>query len=323
MNRIYPLLATALLCLGLLQTGCVTVDVLGGGRSELEEKVVFGDSGPKILMLRVEGTISERASDPSFVVGGRESMVARLREVLDLAREDEDIEAVLLRIDSPGGSVTASEIVYQEVLRFKRERDVPVFAQFMGTAASGGYYVAMSADEVVAHPTTVTGSIGVIFLNVEVSGLMKKIGITDQTITAGEHKDAGTPLRPMTPEEQAHFQAVIDDMQDRFVTVVDEGRPNLTREQVEKLADGSIYSAEQARANGLVDRIAAIEDTIDAIEETTGNEEMRTVVYHRRQEWTRNFYNRPPMSPVIQIDLRSLLGPLGQPGFFYLWMPGR
>ena len=153
--------------------------------------------------------------------------MSRVREQLDRARDDPEVRALLLRINSPGGTATASDLVYGEILRFKRERGVPVVAQLMGLATSGGYYVAMAADVVVAHPTTVTGSIGVRFVSVSLAGLMEKVGIEDQTLVAGSHKDAGSPLRRLTREERAHLQSVLDDLHSRFEQVVAAGRPNL------------------------------------------------------------------------------------------------
>jgi protease-4 len=254
---------------------------------------------------------------------GRESTVARVREQLDRARRDKHVRAVVLRIDTPGGSVTASDIVYSEIERFKRDRSVPLVAQLMGTATSGGYYIAMAADEVVAHPTTVTGSIGVIFLGVNFSGLMEKLGIKNQTITAGVHKDAGSPLRAMTPDERAHFQSVIDDLHERFREVVAAGRPKLDAATIEILADGRIYSASQALENGLVDRVASLDETLDSVKESLGEDEVRVVRYHRPREWRRNIYTEPPSSPpVLRIDWTPLLGPFDEPGFHYLWWPG-
>jgi protease-4 len=307
--------------LALVSTGCITLDLVPT-RTDLRETVVRGERGPKILLLDIDGVISEADEEPFFGTG-RESTVARVREQLDRARKDDEVRAVLVRIDTPGGSATASELVYREILRFKRDRQVPVAAQLMGTATSGGYYVAMSADLVAAHSTTVTGSIGVIFLGINVSGLMEKLGIENQTITAGPHKDAGSPLRPMTREEREHFQQVIDHLHDRFKEVVVAGRPGLDEAAVETLADGSIFSAPQALEKGLVDRIGTLEETIDWLEQRTGSAETRVVSYHRSREWRRNLYTAPPSGgPVIRLDLGSILGPLQKPGFHYLWWPG-
>ena len=306
----------------LATTGCVTIELPGGTPAPLVETVVEGDSGGKILLIQLDGVLSEEATSTSFFLPG-ESRVARLREELQLARRDSDIRALLLRINSPGGTVTASDILYDEILRFKRERQVPVVAQLMGIAASGGYYVAMSADRIMAQPTSVTGSIGVIFGGINVSGLMEKIGIENQTLTSGPYKDAGSMLREMTPEERAQLQSVLDDMYQRFVTVVQAGRPRLQREEIAKLADGRIYSAPQALQHGLVDELGDLHDAVDATERAAGLVKSRVVTYHRPREFRDNLYS--VAAPPSRIELggsswwKALLP---TPSFLYLWTPG-
>ena len=302
--------------------GCINVDLIGGAPRPLVESVVHGESGPKILMLEIDGLISRRAP-PSRLIGPlRDNMVSRIREQLDKARKDPEIRALLLRIDSPGGTATASDVVYREILRFKRESDVPVIAHFLGMATSGGYYVAMAADSLVANPTSITGSIGVIFVGVSVAGLMEKLGIEDQTLTAGVHKDAGSPLRRMTPEERDHIQTVLDDLQDRFKEVVATGRPELDAGQIAALADGSIYSAVQARAHGLVDEIGDLEEAVALAERWAGLESSRVVVYHRPREYENNLYTRSPALQAAKLGLPLALGTPQSPGFYYLWTPG-
>ena len=213
-------------------------------------------------------------------------------------------------------------------MRFKQQRDIPIVAHLLGMATSGGYYVAMAADQVVAEPTTVTGSIGVIFVGVNFAGLMESWGIEDQTIAAGAHKDAGSPLRRMTREERRIFEGVVEDLHDRFQQVVTEGRPKLDRLRVEALADGRIYSATQALENGLVDQIGSLEDSIAQLEKKLGVSESVVVSYHRPHEWRENLYTQAPVPfPAAHSSVRGGLDPslvLGAmtPGFHYLWWPG-
>lgn len=307
--------------------GCVSVDVFGGGASApLQQSVVAGSSGPKVLMLEIDGLITGADAAPSFFGLEETSMVARVREVLDQARQDDDIRGVLLRIDSPGGTATASEQVYTEILRFKKERSVPVVAQLLTTAASGGYYIAMASDDVQAHPTTVVGSIGVIFTSMNFAGLMEKLGIEDQTITGGEFKDIGSPFRPLTPEERGQLQSIVDDLHARFREIVDRGRPELTTEQIAALANGRIYSAQQALDNGLVDRIGAMSDAFGLLSDRMGAPKIRVVAYHRPNTIRRNFYMSAPAGvPSLGGDaaMASMIEQLlGRPGFHYLWWPG-
>jgi len=302
--------------------GCISLNLLEGRTEPLVESVVYGESGPKILLLEIEGTLSEVPETDPFFGLRRESMLAGIREQLDKAREDSEIRALLLRVNSPGGTVTASDILYTELLRFKQERGVPVVAQLMGVAASGGYYVSMAADRVVAHPTTVTGSIGVIFVGINLSGLMEKLGIRDQTLVTGPYKDAGSPLRPMRPAEREQLQSVLDDMLARFEKVVEAGRPELDTAQVQHLADGRIFSAPQALERGLVDAVGSLEEGIAEAERLAGLAESRVVTYHRRREWVQNYYARPVVPPRVTLRLESPLALPEGPGFLYLWAPG-
>ena len=303
-------------------SGCVSIHLLGGSRRPLVESVVHGETGPKILLLDIEGMINEAPERSWLGLRRGESTVSRVREQLDRAREDSAVRALLLRINSPGGTATASDIAYREILDFKRERDVPVVAQLMGIATSGGYYVAMAADRVIAHPTTVTGSIGVRFASVNVVGLMQKLGIEDQTLTAGEHKGAGSPLRRMTAAERAQIQSILDDMHERFKGVVAAGRGGLDAEQIDELADGRVFSAPQAEALGLVDGIGYLDDAVAECEQLAGLAASRVVTYHRPREWKQNLYTGPLVPVRVKLELASPLPEIPRPGFLYLWAPG-
>ena len=157
---------------------------------------------------------------------------------------------------------------------------MPMVAVMMDVAASGGYYVALAADTIVAHPTTVTGSIGVIMLSVNAEGLMQKIGVATDTIKSGERKDMGSPFRALTPEERAIFQSVIDDLHRQFVAKVVERR-KLPEATAATLADGRIYTADQALGHKLVDRIGYMPDAMEAARRAAGLDEARVVVYKR------------------------------------------
>jgi protease-4 len=308
--------------LSFLVSGCITINIPGGKPGDLKETIVEGERGPKIALIEVEGVLREVATPTYLGLGEHESPVARVRAQLNKAAKDRAVKAVVLRIHSPGGTATASEIIYGEIQRFKAKKPVPVVAHLMGTATSGAYYVAMAADSVYATPTTVTGSIGVIFTGVNVSGLMEKLGLVDQTITTGPYKDVGSPLRRMTPEDRALVQGVLNDLYRRFVAVVAAGRPHLPAARVAELADGRIYSATQAQANGLVDGIAGLPSTIDEVRRRAGLEEARVVSYHRKREWRENLYTLPLSWGTPSVEPTSLLDLLRAPTFAYLWWPG-
>ena len=190
----------------------------------LKQRTVHGSKGPRIALIDIEGVLTEGTQQPIFGPS-KPSLVARLRESLAEAAKDKKVAGVILRVRSPGGTVSASEVMYHEVKAFKEETNKPVIAYIQGVGASGGYYVAMAADEVIAHPATITGSIGVLFWGMNVTGLMEKIGVQDQTLKSGEFKDAGSWTREMKPEERAQIQSVIDDFHGRFKSVVKAGRP--------------------------------------------------------------------------------------------------
>lgn len=310
-----------------LSLGCVQIELFGGGRGPLVESVVHvhgdgGERGAKLLLIEIDGLIGP--GDPASLLGFEsEGTVARVAEELDRARRDDSLRGVLVRIQSPGGDATSSDVVYAELMRFKQERRIPVVAHLYGLAASGGYYVAMAADEIVAEPTTVTGSIGVIFTNLSFAGLMERLGIEDQTVKGGAYKDAGSMLRQQTEEDRAILQGVIDDLHQRFREVVDAGRPKLDRQRVDALSDGRIYSAPQALENGLVDRIGDVEAAVSTLQARAGVDRSYVVSYHRPSEWRQNLHTRAPRlsaaSPVGERLGRASGWPA--PGFLYLWWP--
>jgi protease-4 len=318
--RSAPLVGALLATLGI--SGCITVNLPTGQVEPLVETVVGGSGSQKILMIEIDGVITESAQVADFFGTVEEGAVSRLREELDLARADDQIKALVLRINSPGGTVTGSDLIHQEITRFKRDSGIPVVAQLMGIAASGGYYVAVAADEIVAQPTTVTGSIGVIFSGFNLSGLMEKLGIENQTLTSGAFKDAGSMMRPMRPEERAQLQSVIADFHTRFVEVVRAGRPDLPAEEVAALADGRIFSAPQALEAGLVDQIGALESTLAAARGRAGIRAASVITYHRPREHASNLYTRAPTGRKALVDLWPDTLALEGPTFLYLWVPG-
>ncbi len=311
----------------LLAAGCSAPSLLitpVSGRRTLVETELSRDSffaRDKIALLDVTGVIQNAESGGLFSAG--EHPVSLLLEQLDKARRDPRVKAVILRINSPGGTVVASELMHDEITHF-RKSGKPVIAVMMDVAASGGYYVACACDEIVAQPSTVTGSIGVIMLLVDVTGTMNLIGVKTDAITSGVHKDSGSPFRTMRPEERQLFEGVVEDMYERFVRVVDAGRPSLDEAKVRALADGRIYTAGQALETGLIDRIASLRDTIEATKKRIGAENVRLVAYHRAHDYRPNYYAQSPPPPV-NVNLLNLQVPSAfppPPRFLYLWHPG-
>jgi protease-4 len=307
----------------LVASACVNVEIpLFSGGGGLEEHVVSGERGPKVALVDLSGTLGVRASSGLLGLQAGESAVARLREELERAARDEEVAALVLRIDSPGGTVTASEILHGEVARWKLETGRPVVAQLMGVAASGGYYVAMAADRVQAYPSTITGSIGVIMLGFNASGLMDKLGIGYQTFTSGSFKDAGSPFRPMTVDERVQIDGVIRDLFAGFLAVVERGRPKLLRDEIERLADGRIYSARQALAAGLIDGIGDLEQAIADAKQAAGVAgDARVVVYRRRGEPAENLFSAAATPRGDEAAAAQLRGALAESSLLY-WWPG-
>src|SRR5918996_1860226 len=181
-----------------LLSGCVTINLIPGP-GPLEEKRLSGTGNEKVVLMELTGLISNQ-DDGGLLE--RPNMVAQVKEELTRAAEDPRVKAVVLRINSPGGTVTASDILYHELLAFKEKRKVPVIASIMDVGASGGYYIAMAADKVVVHPSSITGSLGVIMMTVNAKGLLEKIGVEAMTVKSGPRKDMGSPFRSLTEEEQ-------------------------------------------------------------------------------------------------------------------------
>lgn len=309
------------LALCLMQAACVTIN-LPPGPSALEEHKVSGSGKDKVLLMDISGVISSENKDGFYSSPG---MLATVKEELERATKDDHVKAVVLRINSPGGTVTASDIIYHELKRFKANRKIPIVASIMDVGASGGYYIAAAADNVLAHPSSVTGSIGVIMLTVNARGLLEKVGVETNAVTSGPRKDMGSPFRAMLPEERAIFQGVIDGFYQRFLQVVGEGRPGLNGETIKRLADGRIYSGDQAKAAGLVDDIGYLEDAIDLVKKKAGLTEAKVVTYRRPGEYQNNVYSRltaptPSLANLANIDLLSVVRG-GSPQFMYLWMP--
>jgi len=305
-----------------LQTGCITVNLLQPP-GPVQESQLSGTGDAKVLLLDLSGVIGSQDKEGLIT---EPNMLATFKEELTKATKDEKVKAVVVRINSPGGTVTASDILHHELKAFKAAKKIPIIVSMMDVAASGGYYLAMAGDAVLVHPSTVTGSIGVIMLTVNARGLLEKVGVEANAITSGPRKDMGSPFRLMTAEEKAIFQGVIESFYQRFLTVVQEGRPNLSAEQIKKLADGRIYSGEQAKAAGLVDDIGYLDEAIDLAKKKAGLIEARVVTYRRPGEFQNNIYSRAfqgagaGLAGLANIDLLSVVRG-GSPQFMYLWMP--
>jgi protease-4 len=220
-----------------------------------------GGFGDAVAIVRVEGTITN--SDESDSATGAVS--GTIVSDLQAAAADNTVKAIILRVDSPGGTVTGSAQIYDAIL----EMDKPVIVSMAGTAASGGYYVSAPADYIFARPDTTTGSIGVILTVYNIEGMLEKVGVEVTSITSGVNKGIGNPWETLTPDQTAILEEYIDESYDEFVRIIVDGR-NLPEEDVIALADGRIYSGRQALELKLVDELGDLDDAIAKAAELGG-----------------------------------------------------
>ncbi|MCE5277922.1 MAG: signal peptide peptidase SppA [Planctomycetaceae bacterium] len=295
---------------------------------ELEETTIASDgvwAGDKLAIIDIDGLLLNARS--SGLLGTGENPVSMFVEKMDKAQADSRVKSVLLRINSPGGGVTASDIMHQRVKRFRQERpDVVVYAVIEDIGASGAYYIACAADKILAHPTSTVGSIGVIVQLISFSGSLDKLGIDAHAITSGKFKDMASPLKPLNKEDQAVIQKLVNDYYARFVNVVIAGRKGrLTPEQVRALADGRVFSADEACKNGLVDSLNYMDDAIVQVKTAACTPRVKVVMYHRPWGYRRNAYSSQAPAGggagalgLMNISLEAVAD-FGRPRFCYLW----
>lgn len=302
------------------------VDVLPAD-DVLTETEVLADPGAgystaKIAMIDVRGVIVDAA--PRGLITDGENPVARFVEAVRTAGEDDRVKAVLIYINSPGGAVTATELIYREVQHFREATDKPVVVLMGEVAASGGYYLACAADHIVAHPSTVTGSIGVIMQTADISEGLGMIGVRTDAITSGPNKAIASPLSPMSVEQRTILQGIVDDFYQQFVSVVKQARPSLSEDDIQRVTDGRVVTASQALDAGLIDETGDLRDAFARTKELAGLSSARLVKYHRPTQYVGSAYARAPEAPAVvngvQINIADLVD-LGQTGFYYLWDP--
>jgi len=302
-------------------SGCTAfrINLFGGDPEPLREFTIEGQAKGKVLVISVRGVISDAPRKRVFTSqpGTVEALVAQLRK----AKKDPQIKAIVLKVDSPGGTTTASDILYRELLDFKQQTGAVIVAALMGVAASGGYYISLPADFILAHPTTLTGSIGVIFLRPGVSGLMGKLGLEVEVAKSGANKDMGSPFRPPTAGERTIFQSLTDRLGERFLQLVSTHR-RLTPEALSDIATARVYLAPEALGLGLIDQIGYLPDALgEARRRAALPEDSRVIVYRRREFPDDTLYN--PQTgfdgglPPAVVDLGHLTDRTA--GFYYLW----
>jgi protease-4 len=299
---------------------------LGGGGGltgdGTTERHVEGTSGSdhKIAVIPVYGVI---ASGSESLLGPNVDMVDKIIKDLRRVKDDKAVVAVILDVDSPGGGITDCDRIHHEIMKLRKDRPDLKFVSYMrSVAASGGYYVSAPCDRILASPTTVTGSIGVIMSFMNLQGLFEKVGVKEEVIKSGDHKDIGSMARPMTDEERAMLQAMLMEMYDRFVDVVAKGR-RMDEKKVRLLADGRIYSALQAKANGLVDELGQFEDAVEAAKSLAGVKDANVIQYQRPPTFAdllRGESRVPSPEAAVVMSIQKIAG--RRDGFYYLWSAG-
>jgi protease-4 len=321
-------LALVGVCLG--ASGCGSPSLLltpVANAYSLDETVVVGGKGffpSKIAIIGVEGMLMNARS--GGLLEPTENAMSLFVQQLDKAADDPQVKAVVLRVNSPGGTVSASDAMYELVQRFKSSTHKPVIAAAQELDASGAYYVSCAADKIVAQPTSIVGSIGVIFETFDLQGTMSKLGIRPGNYKSAAHKDIGSPFRDPTPDEQAIMQNLVDQYYARFRSVVSTNRHLSTDPATyTMLTDGRIFSGEQALELGLVDKIGLLDDAIKLAKQTAHAESAEVVQYRRPYGYGGSIYalNSAPLpqqSNTLQLQLPEA-ATLLPTGFYYLWQP--
>jgi protease-4 len=292
----------------------------GGAKRKLIEETVEGEGDDKVLLVELEGVIASGQGGGLFAVPS--DPVESIKRQLEQAEKDEQVKAVLLLIDSPGGAVTPSDEIHHEVTGFRSRSHKPVVVLMGSVCASGGVYVAVAADKIVCQPTTITGSIGVILSSLNFHDLLTKYGVQDVTIASGPNKALLNPTSPVRDEHRAILQNMIDDAYARFVKLVAEGR-GLDEETVRGFADGRIYTPPEALRLKLVDQIGYREDAL-ALARSLGSCPQSRLVQYRRQPTLADVLSgnaRGPLSLAERLDPAALIDELRAPRLLALWRP--
>ena len=324
MNRIgfIVLILTSITIMG----GCAApqVKLFSDASDPLKESILQGTEKGKVLVVSLQGVISTRPKEGTFRT--MPSMVQEIVSQLRMAEKDKEIKCLLLKVDSPGGTVTASDILYNEILAFKERTKAKIVVSMMDIAASGGYYVSLPADVIFAHPTTITGSIGVMFMRPNVTGLIDKIGLTMDVNKSGENKDMGSPFRRPTEEETQILQDLTDGLADQFLKLVVKHR-GLEETTLSMISTARVYLPAEAKALGLIDRIGYLDEAVAEALKISGLPEKAKVVAYRRTAFPNdNLYNPLTTSsniqakPLFDLGIQNAATHL-TPGFYYVWTP--
>ena len=304
--------------------GCISpkINIFSNRQSSLKEYTLEGTGEQKILVIPIQGTITDKPR--KGILKNTQAMVPRIVSQLKKAEKDTNIKAVIFKINSPGGSVTASDMLYHEIMEFKKKTGVIIVVSMMNVAASGAYYISLPADMITAHPTSVTGSIGVIYMHPVISGFMEKIGVHLNVAKTGSEKDMGSMFRQSTQKEKKIIQDIVDQLGQRFFKLVKKHR-NLSAETMKKISTARVWLADAAKELGLIDSIGYLSDAVKSAKTLAKlSDNAKLIIYRHKKYNDDNIYNAAIadyLGQVPVIDLGFLNSTTSMPaGFYYLWV---
>jgi protease-4 len=284
-------------------------------------EVVPGSKADKVAIVPVEGTLLDERSDGLLQEG--ENPLSLFIQEMDEAANDDSVKAVVLRVNSPGGSVTASDTMYDYLLRFRAKTHKPVVAAAMEVDASGAYYVSCGADKIVVSPTSIVGSIGVIFEAVNLADTLDKLGIEVNSIKSAPLKDMASPYKKLTPEAREVIQGMVDEDYARFKNVVFTNRGIKDPATMMLVTDGRVFGGDRAVALGLADQSGRLEDAIALARQMAGVGEGEVIMYRRPFGYSGSIYAQMP-GPAPRASEMTLKLPMTDwlpSGLYYLWQP--
>jgi len=304
---LFAISVIANMILVLMLIGMAVLVASGYEQTYREDVIRSGPRDRKIAVVSLDGIIDDR-------------MCEKITKQIDRVKSDRTVKAMILQINSPGGGVSASDKIYNEISKLSSEHGIPTVACMQDVAASGGYYAAVGCDKIVAEPTTITGSIGVIMSSFVVQELLEdKLGIQPIVIKAGGKKDWPSPFAPVTDEQRAYLnERLIQPAYQRFVKVVKEGRENLSGREVERLADGSIYTGKLAMDEGLVDAVGYMDDAIKEAMSLAGLNKAMVVRFREPYTLSELLMGAEGRAAMFKLD-RKTIYELSTPQLMYLW----
>jgi protease-4 len=280
---------------------------------EFKERWSYGHGETKVVMIPLRGVIFLDEDDGFF--GSDPGAASTALKSIHRATADQKVKAIILDIDSGGGGITASDVLLKALLDFRKSQpDRRVVSVFGDVAASGAYYVALGSDRIVARPTALTGSIGVLMQTINIKELSEKIGVRDVTIKSGRNKDILNPFSDLSEEQRAMLQGIIDKLHERFMKLVAEHR-SMPIEKVREIADGRVFLADEAVQLGLIDEVGYWEDSVAATAGLLGVEDIKVYRYER------GFTLSGIFSSASLVNPGAWLRRLPTTRFLYAWQP--